>query len=198
MDREPNCPLEPVAPLGPRPCSPAPNPLPLLPGDPEFKETEAETEATLSSLLNQLHLHPLPPVRVAAVLAVSDATLDLPPDVLCLEDSAPAEETQTWARWAERTAGWDSVHTGTCGTHLWGVPYRRHVALAQDMALGTLGKLLCLLDRVRAEQVGHLRRASGLFGIQKSGGAVIDHAWDLLEGPLHVRLLNKPLEKGRG
>ncbi|XP_049627457.1 polyamine deacetylase HDAC10 [Suncus etruscus] len=127
VGREPNCPLEPIAPLGPHPCSPPPNPLPLLPGDPEFKETEASTEATLSSLRNQLHFHLLPPVRVAAVLAVSDATLDLPPDVLCQEDSAPAEETQTWAR--------------------------RHAALAQDMALGTLGKLLCLLDWIRAEQV---------------------------------------------
>ncbi|XP_054997228.1 polyamine deacetylase HDAC10 isoform X4 [Sorex araneus] len=109
-----DCPLDPAPLLGPSPGSP------VLPGDPEVK-------ATLSSLLDQLCLHPPPPVRVAVVLATSAATLDLPPDVLPQEGSATQEETQAWAR--------------------------PHAVLAQEEALSTLGKVLYLLDGVLAAQV---------------------------------------------
>uniref|UniRef100_A0A452EY36 Histone deacetylase 10 n=1 Tax=Capra hircus TaxID=9925 RepID=A0A452EY36_CAPHI len=98
-------------------------PSPLPPGEPEFKAAAA----ALSSLLDQLRLHPTPPVRVAVALTAPVTGLALPPGVLCEEGSLPQEEMQAWAR--------------------------PHEALAQDEALIALGKVLYLLDRILDGQV---------------------------------------------
>ncbi|VTJ81329.1 polyamine deacetylase HDAC10 isoform X3 [Marmota monax] len=95
----------------------------LLPGGP----TCEAAATTLSSFLDPLHLCPIPPIRTAVALTVPDATLPLPPGVLCQEGSAPREETEAWARL-----------------------YR---SLAQDEALDALGKLLYLFDRILDGQV---------------------------------------------
>ncbi|XP_055252354.1 polyamine deacetylase HDAC10 isoform X2 [Moschus berezovskii] len=108
------------------PC-PEGRPSPLPPGEPEFKAAGTQAAAALSSLLDQLRLHPTPPVRVAVALTAPDTGLALPPDVLCEEGSLPQEETQAWAR--------------------------PHEALAQDEALAALGKVLYLLDRILDGQV---------------------------------------------
>ncbi|XP_010834305.1 PREDICTED: gamma-tubulin complex component 6-like, partial [Bison bison bison] len=102
-----------------------PSPLPL--GEPQFKAVVTQAAAALSSLLDQLRLHPTPPVRVAVALIAPDTGLALPPGVLCEEGSLPQEETQAWAR--------------------------PHEALAQDGALTALGKVLYLLDRILDGQV---------------------------------------------
>uniref|UniRef100_A0A8B9WBJ2 Histone deacetylase 10 n=1 Tax=Bos mutus grunniens TaxID=30521 RepID=A0A8B9WBJ2_BOSMU len=102
-----------------------PSPLPL--GEPQFKAVVTQAAAALSSLLDQLRLHPTPPVRVAVALIAPDTGLALPPGVLCEEGSLPQEETQAWAR--------------------------SHEALAQDGALTALGKVLYLLDRILDGQV---------------------------------------------
>lgn len=93
--------------------SPEERPSPVSPGGPKFEAAEAQTSAVLSSLLDQLHLHPTPPVRTAVALTALDAALVLPPEVLLQEGSAPQEETQAWARWAERAwgEGWGYVCT---------------------------------------------------------------------------------------
>ncbi|KAM9684072.1 polyamine deacetylase HDAC10 isoform 2-T2 [Dama dama] len=108
------------------PC-PEGRPSPLPPGEPEFKAAVTQAADALSVLLEQLHLHPTPPVRVAAALTVPDAGRALPPGVLCEEGSLPREEAQAWARPRE--------------------------ALAQDEALAALGKVLYLLDRILDGQV---------------------------------------------
>lgn len=87
--------------LSPSTHSPEERPSTLLPGGPEFKAAAAKAEAALSSLLDQLCLHPTPPVRTAVALTVLDTALALPPDTLRQEGSAPQEEMQAWARWAE-------------------------------------------------------------------------------------------------
>ncbi|XP_057598867.1 polyamine deacetylase HDAC10 isoform X2 [Hippopotamus amphibius kiboko] len=107
--------------------SPEGRPSALLPGAPEFKAAATQTMAALSSLLDQLHLNPTPPVRTAVALTAPDAVLVLTPDVLCEEGSAPQEEMQAWAR--------------------------LHEALAQDRALTALGKVLYLVDRILDGQV---------------------------------------------
>ncbi|KAJ1062187.1 hypothetical protein K5549_008529 [Capra hircus] len=104
-------------------CCPEGRPSPLPPGEPEFKAAAA----ALSSLLDQLRLHPTPPVRVAVALTAPVTGLALPPGVLCEEGSLPQEEMQAWAR--------------------------PHEALAQDEALIALGKVLYLLDRILDGQV---------------------------------------------
>lgn len=81
--------------------SPEGRPSTLLPGGPEFKAAAAKAEAALSSLLDQLRLHPTPPVRMAVALTALDTALALPPDTLRQEGSAPQKEMQAWARWAE-------------------------------------------------------------------------------------------------
>ncbi|XP_058424055.1 polyamine deacetylase HDAC10 isoform X3 [Diceros bicornis minor] len=117
-----------VAPvLSPSTGSPEGRLSPLLPGGPEFKAAAAQAVAALSSLLDQLRLHPTPSVRTAVALTALDAALLLPPDVLHQEGSAPQEETQVWAR--------------------------PHEALAQDKALTALGKVLYLLDGILDGQV---------------------------------------------
>lgn len=88
--------------LSPSTCSPEGRPSPLLSGGPEFKASAAQATVALSAFLDQLYLRPVPPVRTAVALTPLDATLVLPPDVLCQEGSSPKEETQAWARWA----GW--------------------------------------------------------------------------------------------
>ncbi|XP_055415585.1 polyamine deacetylase HDAC10 [Bubalus kerabau] len=107
------------------PC-PEGRPSPLLLGEPQFKAVVTQAAAALSSLLDQLRLHPTPPVRVAVALTAPDTGLALPPGVPC-EGSLPQEETQAWAR--------------------------PHEALAQDGALTALGKVLYLLDRILDGQV---------------------------------------------
>ncbi|XP_042103877.1 polyamine deacetylase HDAC10 isoform X9 [Ovis aries] len=102
-------------------------PSPLPPGEPEFKAVVTQAAAALSSLLDQLRLHPTPPVRVAVALTAPVTGLALPPSVLCEEGSLPQEEMQAWAR--------------------------PHEALAQDEALIALGKVLYLLDRILDGQV---------------------------------------------
>ncbi|XP_069437922.1 polyamine deacetylase HDAC10 isoform X4 [Ovis canadensis] len=102
-------------------------PSPLPPGEPEFKAVVTQAAAALSSLLDQLRLHPTPPVRVAVALTAPVIGLALPPSVLCEEGSLPQEEMQAWAR--------------------------PHEALAQDEALIALGKVLYLLDRILDGQV---------------------------------------------
>ncbi|CAI9165717.1 unnamed protein product [Rangifer tarandus platyrhynchus] len=108
------------------PC-PEGRPSPLPPGEPKFKAAVTQAADALSLLLDQLHLHPTPPVRVAVALTVPDAGRALPQGVLCEEGSLPREETQAWARPRE--------------------------ALAQDEALTALGKVLYLLDRILDGQV---------------------------------------------
>nr|XP_020737685.1 histone deacetylase 10 isoform X3 [Odocoileus virginianus texanus] len=108
------------------PC-PEGRPSPLPPGEPKFKAAVTQAADALSLLLDQLHLHPTPPVRVAVALTVPDTGRALPPGVLCEEGSLPREETQAWARPRE--------------------------ALAQDEALTALGKVLYLLDRILDGQV---------------------------------------------
>ncbi|XP_005335088.2 polyamine deacetylase HDAC10 isoform X1 [Ictidomys tridecemlineatus] len=103
--------------------SPDGTPATLLPGGP----TCEAAATTLSSFLDPLHLSPIPPIRTAVALTVPDATLPLPPGVLCQEGSAPREETEAWAR--------------------------LHKSLAQDEALDALGKLLYLFDRILDGQV---------------------------------------------
>ncbi|XP_068827285.1 polyamine deacetylase HDAC10 isoform X2 [Capricornis sumatraensis] len=102
-------------------------PSPLPPGEPEFKAVVTQAAAALSSLLDQLRLHPTPPVRVAVALTAPVTGLALPPGVLCEEGSLLQEEMQAWAR--------------------------PHEALAQDEALIALGKVLYLLDRILDGQV---------------------------------------------
>ncbi|XP_043296619.1 polyamine deacetylase HDAC10 isoform X2 [Cervus canadensis] len=111
------------------PGTPCPEGRPSLlpPGEPEFKAAMTQAADALSVLLEQLHLHPTPPVRVAAALTVPDAGRALPPGVLCEEGSLPREEAQAWARPRE--------------------------ALAQEEALAALGKVLYLLDRILDGQV---------------------------------------------
>ncbi|KAF4023078.1 hypothetical protein G4228_014600 [Cervus hanglu yarkandensis] len=111
------------------PGTPCPEGRPSLlpPGEPEFKAAVTQAADALSVLLEQLHLHPTPPVRVAAALTVPDAGRALPPGVLCEEGSLPREEAQAWARPRE--------------------------ALAQEEALAALGKVLYLLDRILDGQV---------------------------------------------
>ncbi|XP_006876475.1 PREDICTED: histone deacetylase 10 [Chrysochloris asiatica] len=121
-----------TAPLrGPSACSPEGRPPPPIPGSPEYVAAAAvaATEATieLSSLLERLRLHPLPPVRTAIALTSTDAALDLPPGVLLQEGSAPREETETWAR--------------------------PHETLAQAEAFIALGKVLDLVNRILDGQV---------------------------------------------
>ncbi|XP_065780530.1 polyamine deacetylase HDAC10 isoform X3 [Muntiacus reevesi] len=108
------------------PC-PEGRPSPLPPGEPEFKAAVTQAADALSVLLEQLHLHPTPPIRVAAALTVPDAGRALPLGVLCEEGSLPREEAQAWARPRE--------------------------TLAQDEALAALGKVLYLLDRILDGQV---------------------------------------------
>lgn len=114
--------------LSPSTCSPEGRPSsPLLRGGPEFKAAAAQATVALSSLQNQLHLHPTPPVRTAVALIPLDTALVLPPDVLHLEGSSPKEETQAWAR--------------------------LHETLAKDEAVTALGKILYLLDGILDGQV---------------------------------------------
>ncbi|XP_045043086.2 polyamine deacetylase HDAC10 isoform X3 [Desmodus rotundus] len=113
--------------LSPSTCSPEGRPSPLLSGGPEFKASAAQATVALSAFLDQLHLHPVPPVRTAVALTPLDAALVLPPDVLCQEGSSPKEETQAWAR--------------------------LHEALAKDEAVTALGKILYLLDGILDGQV---------------------------------------------
>uniref|UniRef100_A0A8C3WJI4 Histone deacetylase 10 n=1 Tax=Catagonus wagneri TaxID=51154 RepID=A0A8C3WJI4_9CETA len=108
--------------------APERGPSPPLPAEPEFKTAATQATAALSSLLDQLHLNPTPPVRTALAWPVLlDGDLGLPPDVLCQEGSASQEETQAWAR--------------------------PHEALAQGKAVSALGKVLYLLDRILDGQV---------------------------------------------
>lgn len=98
------------------PC-PEGRPSPLPPGEPKFKAAVTQAADALSLLLDQLHLHPTPPVRVAVALTVRDAGWALPLGVLCEEGSLPREETQAWARWAGwawggRTGPWLHVSVG--------------------------------------------------------------------------------------
>ncbi|KAM5174744.1 polyamine deacetylase HDAC10 isoform 2-T2 [Callospermophilus lateralis] len=109
--------------LSPGSHSPDGTPATLLPGGPTCKAAAT----TLSSFLDPLRLCPIPPIRTAVALTVPDATLPLPPGVLCQEGSAPREETEAWAR--------------------------LHKSLAQDEALDALGKLLYLFDRILDGQV---------------------------------------------
>ncbi|XP_029810988.1 polyamine deacetylase HDAC10 isoform X4 [Suricata suricatta] len=115
------------APMSPSACSPGGRASPELPGGPKSKVAEAQASAALSSLLDQLHLHPTPPVRTAVALTAPDAFLVLPPEVLRQEGSAPWEEIQAWAR--------------------------AHKALVQDEALTALGKVLHLLSGILDGQV---------------------------------------------
>lgn len=94
-----------------------PSPLPL--GEPQFKAVVTQAAAALSSLLDQLRLHPTPPVRVAVALIAPDTGLALPPGVLCEEGSLPQEETQAWARWAGRAWGAGPGHVCMCEIQLW-------------------------------------------------------------------------------
>lgn len=150
------------------PGTPCPEGRPSLlpPGEPEFKAAVTQAADALSVLLEQLHLHPTPPVRVAAALTVPDAGRALPPGVLCEEGSLPREEAQAWARWVGRAWGKDrAVAARGCGTQLWSVScrvllspwfvhHRPREALAQEEALAALGKVLYLLDRILDGQVG--------------------------------------------
>lgn len=95
-DSEP--PLDVATMLSPGSHSPDGTPATLLPGEP----TCEAAATTLNSFLDPLHLCPIPPIRTAVALTVPDATLPLPPGVLCQEGSAPREETEAWAR----CAGW--------------------------------------------------------------------------------------------
>nr|KAF6495160.1 histone deacetylase 10 [Rousettus aegyptiacus] len=113
--------------LSPSTHSPEERPTTLLPGGPEVKAAAAKAEAALSSLLDQLRLHPTPPVRTAVALTALDTALALPPDTLRQEGSAPQEEMQAWAS--------------------------LHEALAKDETLTALGKVLHLLDRILDGQV---------------------------------------------
>lgn len=88
--------------LSPSTHSPEERPTTLLPEGPEVKAAAAKAEAALSSLLDQLRLHPTPPVRTAVALTALDTALALPPDTLRQEGSAPQEEMQAWARWQNR------------------------------------------------------------------------------------------------
>ncbi|KAL2775424.1 polyamine deacetylase HDAC10 isoform 2, partial [Daubentonia madagascariensis] len=113
-----------VAPaLSPSTCSPEGSLLPVLSGGPTCKAAAA----VLNALLDQRRLHPTPPVRTAVALTAPDATLVLPPDVLCQEESAPREEAEAWAR--------------------------PHASLAQDEALTALAKVLYLSDGILDGQV---------------------------------------------
>lgn len=175
------CDSEPL--LGPVPIpspsnhSPEGKPSTLLPGGSEFKTAAAQAAAALSSLLDQLCLQPTPPVRTAVALTSLGAGLVLPPDVLCEKGSAPQEETQAWARWAEWAGEWDGAVSTMhpCVTHLWSVSPRGHVslwfachrlheALAKDEALTALGKVLYLLDGILDGQVGAPGRGWGGCG----------------------------------
>ncbi|XP_015449495.1 histone deacetylase 10 isoform X2 [Pteropus alecto] len=107
--------------------SPEGRPSTLLPEGPEFKAAAAKAEAALSSLLDQLRLHPTPPVRMAVALTALDTALALPPDTLRQEGSAPQKEMQAWAS--------------------------LHEVLAKDETLTALGKVLHLLDGILDGQV---------------------------------------------
>ncbi|XP_007952955.1 polyamine deacetylase HDAC10 [Orycteropus afer afer] len=115
----------------PSACSPEGRPPPPPPGTSAYEEAAIEAAAqaavALSSLLDRLRLHPLPPVRTAIALTSMDATPALPLGVLHQEGSALREETKAWAR--------------------------PHEALAQDEALTALGKVLNLVDKILGGQV---------------------------------------------
>ncbi|KAF6118965.1 histone deacetylase 10 [Phyllostomus discolor] len=113
--------------LSPSTYSPEGRPSPLLPGGPELKAAAAQATVALRALLDQLHLRPTPPVRMAVALTPLDTALVLPPDVLHQEGSSPKEETQAWAR--------------------------LHEALATEEAVTALGKILYLLDGILDGQV---------------------------------------------
>ncbi|XP_033622049.1 polyamine deacetylase HDAC10 isoform X2 [Fukomys damarensis] len=129
-------------------------PLSPLPGDPICK-AEAEV-ASLSFLLDQQHLHPTPPVRMAITLTAADTTLALSPHVLRQEGSSPKWETEAWARWAGQAG--ESVMitcvsvsvTDVLSPGVWSAHHRPHESLAQDEALG---KLLYLLNGILDGQV---------------------------------------------
>ncbi|XP_054098785.1 polyamine deacetylase HDAC10 isoform X2 [Callithrix jacchus] len=110
-------------PTSPSTHSPEGRPPPLLSGGPVCKTAAS----VLSSQLDQLCLHPAPPVCPAVALTAPDITLVLPPDVTQQEGAALNEETEAWAR--------------------------PHESLAQDEALTALGKLLYLLDGMLDGQV---------------------------------------------
>lgn len=63
----------------------------------------AHAASALSSLLDQLCLHPRSTVHTAAALTPLDAALVLSPDTLHLEGST--QETQAWTRWVEKVWG---------------------------------------------------------------------------------------------
>ncbi|XP_023421322.1 polyamine deacetylase HDAC10 isoform X2 [Cavia porcellus] len=99
-------------------------PLVLLPGDPVCK---AEAEVTSPRPhLDQQHLHPTTPMRMAVVLTAPHPRA-LPADMLHQEESAPKCEAEDWAR--------------------------SHESLAQDEALTALRKLLYLLNGILDGQV---------------------------------------------
>nr|KAF6267564.1 histone deacetylase 10 [Myotis myotis] len=112
--------------LNPSNRSPEGRPSPLLSQGPEFKAAAAQATVALSSLLDRLHLRPMPPVRTVA-LASLDTALVLPHEVPHQEGSALKEEAQSWAS--------------------------LHEALAEDEAASALGKVLNLLDRILDGQV---------------------------------------------
>lgn len=97
----PTCFLDSAPVLSPSTRSPEGRPSPLLSERPEFKAAASQATAALGALLDELHLHPVPPVRTAVALTSLDAALVLPPDIPHQEGSALKEETQSWARWAE-------------------------------------------------------------------------------------------------
>ncbi|XP_060044841.1 polyamine deacetylase HDAC10 isoform X1 [Erinaceus europaeus] len=101
-------------------------PSTLLPAGLELKTAAAHAVSALSSLLDQLCLHPRSAVHTAAALTPLDAALVLPPDILHLEGST--QETQAWTR--------------------------PHESLTQDQALTPLGQVLYLLDKILDGQVG--------------------------------------------
>uniref|UniRef100_A0A8C6HS33 Histone deacetylase 10 n=1 Tax=Mus spicilegus TaxID=10103 RepID=A0A8C6HS33_MUSSI len=89
--------------------------------------TCAVAEDSLSPLLDRLCLHPAPPICTAVASTVPGAALCLPPGVLHQEGSVLREETEAWAR--------------------------LHKSRFQDEDLGTLGKILCLLDGIMDGQI---------------------------------------------
>ncbi|XP_006888173.1 PREDICTED: histone deacetylase 10 [Elephantulus edwardii] len=125
--------LQDVAPMPrPRACSSEGRPPPT-PGSPEYAgaaaAAAAEAAVALSSFLDRLRLHPQPPVRTAIVLTSTDDNLVLPPGVVQQERSAQGEEMEAWAR--------------------------PRVAMAQDVSLTVLGKVLTLVDGILDGQVSN-------------------------------------------
>ncbi|XP_070264144.1 polyamine deacetylase HDAC10 isoform X2 [Myotis yumanensis] len=113
--------------LNPSTHSPEGRPSPLLSEGPEFKAAAAQATVALSSLLDRLHLRPMPPVRTPVALTSRDTALALPPEVPHQDGSALKEEMQSWAS--------------------------LHGALAEDKAASALGKVLNLVDRILDGQV---------------------------------------------